>query len=335
MALRRFLDGAGWGTAERRVLAADASFRRYDRLRDGVRSVVLMDAPPAREPVAPFLAVQAILADLGLSPPRLLAADPAQGFLLLQDFGDRTFTRALAAGESEMRLYRLATDVLIALHRRWRPALGAALPPYDEAALLKEAALFVEWYLPAASGRATTSAQRDSFLAAWRAVLGPVAGSRETLVLRDYHVDNLMQLENGAGAAGCGLLDFQDALIGARAYDLVSLLEDARRVVAPETVAAMQAHYLAAFAGLDRQRFLTDYALLGLQRSTKILGIFVRLDRRDGKPRYLAHLPRLWQLVEAGLAHPALAPVAAWFAAEVPSTLRRPLESRPAEGVPQ
>lgn len=334
-ALDRFLASAGWDGAERRLLAADASFRHYDRLSDGARRAVLMNAPPDKEPVGPFLAVQEILLRLGLSAPKLLAAAPEEGLLLLEDLGDRTFTRALAEGEREERLYRLAVDVLIALHRRWQPKLGTGLAPYDEAALLREALLFVEWYRPAASGESTPPAAREAFVAAWRAVLKAVADRREVLVLRDYHVDNLMLLPAREGAAACGLLDFQDALLGARAYDLVSLLEDARRDVATPLAEAMRARYLAAFPQLDRDAFAADYAVLGVQRSTKILGIFVRLDRRDGKPRYLAHLPRLWRLVEQGLAHPALAPVAAWFAEWVPQPLRKPPASAPAQGVPQ
>lgn len=334
-ALAGFLESAGWGGAERRLLAADASFRHYDRLRDGSRRAVLMNAPPDKEPVGPFLAVQEILLRLGLSAPKLLAAAPAEGLLLLEDLGDRTFTRALAEGEREEKLYRLATDLLIALHRRWQPELGAGLAPYDEAALLREALLFVEWYLPAASGRPCEPAAREAFVAAWRSVLAEVAGRRDVLVLRDYHVDNLMLLPAREGAAACGLLDFQDALLGARAYDLVSLLEDARRDVPAPLAAAMTARYLAAFPQLDRDAFAADYAVLGVQRSTKILGIFVRLDRRDGKPRYLAHLPRLWRLVEQGLSRPALAPVAAWFARWAPAELRDPPASAPAQGVPR
>ncbi len=332
--LRRFLDAAGWGAAERRVLAADASFRRYDRLWLGPRQAVLMDAPPPKEDVRPFIAVARLLERLGLSAPRLLAEEREQGFLLLEDLGDRTFTRALAEGGDEQALYRLATDTLIALHRRWQPGLAGDIRPYDWGPLLTEALLLTDWYLPAVSGRPTDPAARAAYEAAWRQALAPVAAKRETLVLRDYHVDNLMELPGREGVAACGLLDFQDALIGARAYDLVSLLEDARRDVSPAVTEAMLARYLAALPDMDRDTLLRDYYLLGAQRSAKIIGIFTRLDRRDGKSRYLAHIPRLWRLVEGDLRHPALAPVAAWFARHVPPSLRHAPAAAPGEGVP-
>jgi len=329
-----FLAQAGWGGAERRLLAADASFRHYQRVSLAGGSAVLMVAPPDKEPVGPFVAVQRRLSALALSAPRLLAADEEQGLLLLEDLGDRTFTRALAAGVDETTLYGLAIDVLVAVHGGWRPEQAAGLAPYDEAALLKEALLLVDWYLPAASGRPTSAAAREAFVAAWRDVLAEVARKRETLVLRDYHVDNLMLLAGRSGIAACGLLDFQDALLGAAAYDLVSLLEDARRDIAPDLARAMLARYLAARPGIACDSLLTDYAVLGLQRSTKIVGIFTRLDRRDAKPGYLRHLPRLWRLIGRGLEHQALAPVAGWFDREVPPGLRRQLESKPGGGVP-
>lgn len=333
--LAAFLARAGWDRAERRLLAADASFRHYDRLTGPGGSAVLMNAPPDKEPLGPFIAVARLLEGLGLSAPRLLAIDEANGFLLLEDLGDRTFTRALAEGVAEEPLYALAVDTLAALHRRWQPALGAGLEPYDLETLLAEALLLPDWYLPAVAGRPTSPDVRRAYEAAWRQVLAEVATRREALVLRDYHVDNLLILPGREGLAACGLLDFQDALLGARAYDLVSLLEDARRDVAPELAARMLERYLAALPDLDRAAFLTDYALLGAQRSAKIVGIFTRLDRRDGKPRYLGHIPRLWRILDGDLRHPALAPVAAWFAEHLPAALRIQPVSAPGQGVPR
>src|SRR5690606_23666403 len=212
--------------AERRVLAADASFRRYDRLaRDGERAV-LVDAPPPQENVKIFHHIAECLLDVGLSAPRPLAMDAEAGSLLLEDFGDRTFTRALKAGADEVELYRLATDTLVALHQRWGTE-DAGLPPYDAERLLAEAALLVDWFLPATTGRPTPAVQRDAYLAAWREVLPAMLAVPHKLVLRDYHVDNLMVLEGRENVARCGLLDFQDAVIGPIIYDLVSLLEDA------------------------------------------------------------------------------------------------------------
>jgi N-acetylmuramate 1-kinase len=316
-----FLAAAGWGAAERRKLAGDASFRRYERLvLDGSRAI-LMDAPPPQEDVRPFLAVAALLQRLGLSAPAILARDEASGLLLLEDLGDGTYTRLLAEGGDETSLYALAVDVLIHLQRRFDP-LPATLPEYDEARLLGEAALLVDWFLPAATGAPLPTEWRASYLDAWRQVLPLAQTAAPTLVLRDYHVDNLLLLPERDGVAACGLLDFQDAVIGPASYDLVSLLEDARRDVAPALAAAMIERYLAGFPGIDRARFMASYAVLGAQRSCKIVGIFTRLWKRDGKPQYLVHLPRVWRLIEQDLRHPALAPVADWLARHVPPASR-------------
>jgi aminoglycoside/choline kinase family phosphotransferase len=317
-----FLERAGWGTAHRRVLAGDASFRRYDRLDRGSERAVLMDAPPPQEDVRPFLAVAAILHRLGLSAPRILARDEAAGLLLLEDLGDGTYTRLLAGNADETALYALAVDVLVYLHRRF-DAAAARLPPYDEARLLFEASLLVDWFLPAVTGGAAAETVRKAYLAAWRAVLPLASGAAPTLVLRDYHIDNLLLLDGRGGVAACGLLDFQDAVIGPASYDLVSLLEDARRDVPANLVAAMLERYLAGFPGIDRAAYLTSYAVLGAQRNAKIIGIFTRLWRRDGKPGYLQHIPRVWRLLVQDLAHPALAPVKAWLDRHVPPELRR------------
>jgi aminoglycoside/choline kinase family phosphotransferase len=312
-----FLAAAGWGDAERRTLAGDASFRRYDRLIRGGESAVLMDAPPPQEDVRPFLTVAGILRGLGLSAPAVLAQDVAAGLLLLEDLGDGTYTRLLASGADEAALYALAVDALIELQRRFDPA-AAPLPPYDEVRLLAEAALLVDWYVPAMTGEAAPDALRRSYLDAWRTVLPQAAGAATTLVLRDYHVDNLLHLPRRAGIAACGLLDFQDAVLGPASYDLVSLLEDARRDVPPALAERMIERYLAAFPGIDRRAFLASYAVLGAQRNCKIVGIFTRLWRRDGKPQYLPHIARVWRLIERDLAHPALAPVAEFLARNVP-----------------
>ena len=317
-----FLRACGWDKAARRPLAGDASFRRYERLaRDG-ETAVLMDAPPPMEDVAAFHGIQEELLALGLSPPRCLGIDEAAGFMLLEDLGDRTFTRALQDRAEEEPLYRLATDLLVELHRTWQGTAGA-IPPYDAEALETEALLLADWYYEAVAGRPIESGLRQAYLAAWRP-LWPIAWDvPETLVLRDYHVDNLMVLEGRTASAACGLLDFQDARIGPVTYDLVSLLEDARRAVPQALAEAMLARYLGAFPDLDRARFAASYAVLGAQRNAKIIGIFTRLSRRDGKDGYLDLIPHVWRLLEHDMRHPALTGVRQWFDDALPAARRR------------
>jgi aminoglycoside/choline kinase family phosphotransferase len=322
--IQRFLDQAGWGGVPRRPLAGDASFRRYERLEDSNgRRAVLMDAPPPHENVQPFLAIARLLRGLGFSAPEIIAEDTEAGLVLLEDFGDSTYARAISAGAAEEPLYALAVDLLIALHRRFETAQWVGVPPYDDERLLTEAALLVDWYLPAISGKPAEPKLREEYLALWRALLPVARQVPASLVLRDYHVDNLMLLPGREGLAACGLLDFQDAVIGPRSYDLVSLLEDARRDVARDLAEAMVARYLAAFPELDPATFRASYAVLGAQRNCKIVGIFTRLCKRDGKPIYLQHIPRVWRLIEQDLQHAALTPVALWLDRHFPPAMRR------------
>ena len=325
--IARFLAGAGWADAAREPLAADASFRRYDRLTraDGA-TAVLMDAPPPLEDVAAFHRVQSILLGLELSAPRALGLDTVHGLMLLEDLGDRTYTRALGEGADEAALYRLAVDLLVALHRRFEPS-ESGVPPYDDARLLEEAALFTDWYLPAL-GCPVTPAARAAYLELWRALFPLARRVPDSLVLRDYHVDNLMVVDGRAGLAACGLLDFQDAVLGPVTYDLVSLLEDVRRDVPAGLVVELKARYLAAMPTLDPDVFAASYAVLGAQRNAKIIGIFTRLCRRDGKPGYLRHIRRTWRLLEADLRHPVLADLRDWFDRTLPTERRAvPAES--------
>ncbi|MGH6981755.1 MAG: aminoglycoside phosphotransferase family protein, partial [Stellaceae bacterium] len=224
-------------------------------------------------------------------------------------------------------LYALAVDVLIALHRRFDPAAAGDLPRYDEARLLDEAVRFVDWYWRLVTGKAAPASLREDYLARWRQVLPLAGGAPATLVLRDYHVDNLMRLDGQDGIASCGILDFQDAVLGPATYDLMSLLEDERRDVSRALRQRMIARYLAAFPECDRDGFATSYAVMGAQRHAKNIGQFARLKLRDDKPRYLKHIPRMWRLLIEDLAHPALAPVRQWFDATVPPALRRVPES--------
>jgi len=318
-----FLALHGWGGVDPVLLAGDASFRRYYRLGRGGRRVVLMDAPPPHEAVGPFVAIARILRGLGLSTPEIYAEDEDVGLLLIEDFGDDTYTRLIAAGSDERALYALAVDTLIALHRAVETRGLPDLPQYDEERLLAEAMLLVDWYLPAVLGHRLPAEERDAYIAIWRRLLPLAREPGPTLVLRDFHVDNLMLLRQRPGVRRCGLLDFQDAVVGPAGYDLVSLVEDARRDVAAELRQAMTDRYLAAFPGLDRAAFRRSAAILAAQRNCKIVGIFTRLARRDGKPQYLGHIPRLWRLIAEDLRDPAVAPLAAWMERHVPARLRR------------
>ncbi|MEA3015846.1 MAG: N-acetylmuramate 1-kinase [Sphingomonadales bacterium] len=311
-----FLAAHGWEGAEIVPLAGDASFRRYFRVLRGGDSAVLMDAPPAHEDIGPFLTVAGHLLDRGFSPPRPLAVDRARGLLLLEDFGDgRVGPLLQREPQRERAIYEAAVDILARLAAQPAPP---DLPPYDGAAMEREVLLFPECYAPALALEVEGSSYLAGWREAWQAVLR-VAGENPVLVLRDYHADNLMVLP---GRADLGLLDFQDALAGHAAYDLVSLLQDARRDVAPALEEAMIDLYCAAANVADRAIFRTHYEILGAQRNTKILGIFTRLWKRDGKPHYLPLQPRVWGHLERNLAHPALAPVRAWFDANVPADKR-------------
>lgn len=322
---RAFLETNGWGGAGIAPLAGDASFRRYFRLRDGARRAVLMDAPPPNENCAAFVAIDAYLAARGVSVPRVFAAAPEQGLALLEDLGDSMFVRAIEEGADEAELYRAATDVLAHLHAEpmAESVAGHAVGPYAEERMAREVALVLDWYWPELMGGAADDALRASYAAAWAEVWPFARAHDDRLVQLDYHSPNLMWLPGRAGLARVGVLDFQDAMRGPAAYDLVSLVQDPRRDVPPALEPELVARYLAARPEFDRDAFAASYAVLGAQRAARILGVFVRLWRRDGKPGYLRHIPRVWSLLDRNLAHPALAPVARWFDANLPLPVRR------------
>ncbi len=318
-AMTRFLDEAGWGAAVRRPLAGDASFRRYFRLMGESDTAVLMDAPPPFEDVRPFVAIAGWLGAQDYSAPRVRAADSAAGFLLLEDLGDGLYGRLLASGQDASALYGAAVDLLADLHRRAPPG---GLDMQDVPRLLDELALIPDWYLPALTGRPCPAAVRAEYQAAWQAALAELPPFSPVLVLRDYFADNLLWLPGRSGLARVGLLDFQDAILGHPAYDLVSLLHDARRDLPPALCADLLQRYIAA-SGVEAEAFRTACALLGAQRNARIAGLWPRLWRRDNKPQYLAFLPRTFALLERDLAHPRLARVRAWFDREIPPALRR------------
>lgn len=305
-----FLAKLGWGEGDVLPLAGDASFRRYFRVADHGRSAILMDAPPPHEDPRPFIEVAQWLVARGFPAPAIFGTDLQQGLVLIEDFGDARMRETVdAAPESLLRMYEAAVDILIRL--RSEPA--GPWRPYDRKELQREADLLTEWYCPAIGVTVDT----DGYAKAWGEVFDYALAAEPVTVLRDYHAENLMLI---GGTEALGLLDFQDALAGHPAYDLVSLLQDARRDVEPEIEAAMLDRYHRVTGAGDD--FDAAYHILGAQRNAKIVGIFTRLWRRDGKPRYPAMCPRVWRYLNRDLDHTALAPVKAWFDANIPADQR-------------
>ena len=312
-----FLAASGWDGAEIVPLAGDASFRRYFRVINGEQSAVLMDAPPPHEDPGPFIAVSQWLISSGLNAPQIIATDLDKGLLLLADFGNVRLRETLDDNpERERELYALATDVLVHLHAH-RPMDGLKVHGIEQ--WLEELNLFTQWYCLAVG----LDVDEDSFRQAWRTVLEPVAtdGLGPVTVLRDYHAENIMLVEGRDGVGHFGLLDFQDALSGHPAYDLASVLEDARRDVSPSVEREMIQRYVSARN--ESGSFERAYWALAAQRNTRILGVFTRLWKRDSKPGYRRFQPRMWGLLERDLAQSHLAPVRDWFDANVPQQYRR------------
>lgn len=347
-ALAGFLDRTPYAEAGARYLQGDASTRSYARLVLPDRSAILMnsprqpDGPPIRdgkpysalvhlaEEVTPFVAVAGALRERGLSAPAIYAFDLDRGFLILEDLGDRVFGSEVARGRPLAELWGPAVDVLVALALKGPPDLLPVeghppyrLPSFDAEAMLTEACLLIDWFWPALHGKGTPPALAEEFRALWRPLLAQAEKSDLGWVLRDYHSPNLMWLPEREGIERVGLLDFQDALRGPLAYDLVSLLQDARLDVPEALERELLARYCAG-RGTQSQHFSSDrfvslYATLGAQRNSKILGIFARLAKRDGKRGYLAHIPRVARYLERDLAHPALAELRRFYAREFPA----------------
>ena len=320
-----FLIRSGWNGATRSMLAGDASFRRYERVIHQNIVAVLMDAPPPWEDVRPFLVVTQHLADLGVTVPSVLAADEEAGFLLLEDFGDQSFSRLLKANPTrEKEIYLAAIEALAVIYQSSHTnaiPLKQALKPYDMEVYLREAALLVEWFLPQVLGIEKAKQLRDEYLNIWRSVLEAAHLKQTCLVHRDYHADNLFWLDDKKGHSAVGMIDYQDALWGDPAYDLASLLEDARRDVSPQTMADCFARFATA-TGEESHELAARYAVLAAQRNAKIIGIFMRLCVRDGKEHYLDYLPRVWGHFAHDLSHPALAPIKAFIDAHIPTSWR-------------
>ena len=344
-ALRQFLADAGFADAKRQRMAGDASTRYYARLArdDGV--VILMNSPrrpdgPAiydgksysaavhlAEDVKPFVAIANGLRERGFSAPAIHHADLDAGFLITEDFGREGFIEGDPPAPIAER-YEAATDMLAALHRETlpevlplAPQLSYAIPTFDTDALLIEMGLMLDWYLPD-RGVDLSNNVRAEFVAMWRDLLSKPAAAAETWVLRDFHSPNLIWLAERPDIEKVGIIDFQDTVLGPPAYDLASLLQDARIDVSEQLELALLTRYIKASHTaddtFDPAGFAELYAIMSAQRNTKLLGIFARLNRRDGKPQYLRHQPRVWTYLTRSLAHPALSSIREWYSANVP-----------------
>src|SRR5476649_301556 len=341
LTMKDFLARAGWGAAKVTPLPGDASTRRYARLALADRKAMLMDQPQDAEgAVAPLGASEEVRSALGynaaarlrghgLAAPDIYAADHANGFVILEDLGDALFAEVLADGGDEKKLYQAAVEVLAKIHAKDAPAALSADKPlfdFDQTALVAETDLLTEWFLPLALKRPATGEEVAEHRSLWRAALAGIGTQRRVFVHRDYHAENLLWLPEREGVAKVGLIDFQDAVAGSPAYDLISLTEDARRDVSPETAEAATAHYLEAMRAqgtpLDEAGFRREMAMMAAQRNAKIVGVFARLYKRDGRARYLAFLPRVWGYLERDLAHPALGDLRAWYDRVIPTNKR-------------
>lgn len=334
LAMRDFLVASGWGEAHRARFVGDASARAYETVtRDGHAPLVLMNSPrlvlgpPVRDgkpyaeiahtaqTVTAFAAIDRALAAGGVTVPGIVARNLEQGFLLLEHLGSGAFLDP--EGKPIAERYAAAVELLAMIHgKHWDDRLEAApgvthqVPPFDRDALMIEVDLLVDWYVPAVTGAPASDALRDGYRAAWNAVFDRLADKQYGLMLRDYHSPNIIWRGDRAGFDRLGIVDFQDALIGPVAYDVASLAMDARVTVSPEIEHGTVDAYVTArhaAGSFDEAAFREAYAIMAAQRNSKILGIFVRLDRRDGKPQYLRHLPRIRDYLHRALAHPALA----------------------------
>lgn len=349
--IRAFLASAGWSAALRRPLAGDASTRRYERLDLNGHPAVLMDWPcgpdapvvPGRaaysriahlaEDCRPFVAIGEHLRRLGLAAPEIYAADLDNGLLLLEDLGDHVYGALIErgsgpSGEELDELYRAGIETLLRLQSVPAPAAlpvgdGSehAMPHFDDSVYRAELDVILDWYFPVVLQGEASPAMREDYHALWTSLRSLVDAGVPTLFLRDYHSPNMLWLGERRGSARVGLIDYQDALIGNRAYDVVSFLQDARRDVPPERERAMLALYIdrakSELAGFDEEQFRASYATLGAERALRLIGLWPRLLKRDGKPQYMAHMPRTMDYLRRNLAHPALGDLSAWLDAHV------------------
>lgn len=302
-------------------LPQDASFRSYFRIKQDGKSTILMDADTTKEDVKQFVKVASFLAKNKFSVPEVIAADEKKGFLLLEDFGDDTFAKLLIKEpERETELYEKAIDLLIALHKV--QAADNLLPYFSDEVILEEAKIFTDWYVPTLFNETVSKKSLEEYEIIYRHLFQYVRLIPETNVLKDYHSENLMWLDDRNSINKVGLLDFQSAMVGSPIYDIVSLLEDARRDVSQDLTQAMINRYLEARPEISRKNFLATYAILSAHRNLRIVGVFARKATRDGNSNYLKYLPRVWGYIEKNLRHPLLVPFKSWLDKVISPELR-------------
>lgn len=314
--LHRFLAQNGLDTAERIALASDASARTYDRLKQNGKSYILMNAPPSENP-AQFVFITELLEQAGVHPPHIFAKDLENGFLLLEDFGDNTFSRLLAQGTNELDLYRQGVQTLITLQQNIRiPDSG--VPIYDAKRMLNGALFLPNWFGKYAVPGGLDDRAIKAFTQIWQPWTKRLAKLPQSLVLLDYHADNLMITPTGE----CGVLDYQDACVGPATYDLISLLEDERRDVSESVRQELIEDYFTGRPDIDTPEMRETLALVAMQRHTRVIGIFMRLYQRDGKSKYLNMIPFVWELVERHLNEPMFTPYREWIETHIPAHVR-------------
>jgi aminoglycoside/choline kinase family phosphotransferase len=322
-----FLRRNNLGSIQRIALRKDASYRQYERIiKDNGETLILMDAPPEKEDLPSFIDMANFLRKVKLSSPEIISLDIENGFLLLEDFGCNSYTSILSGKSKlsdeldETMMYEKAIDTLIHLHKV--PHDSTKLDKYDEKMLIKESMRFIDFYVSIVNGEIINKSLQEEYIIILKHLLSMIKGFHNVITLRDYHADNLMWLDDRTGINKVGLLDFQDAVVGHPAYDIVSLLKDARRDLSPQLADKMIQRYLQAFPNYSRKEFAAAYAILGVQRNLKIIGVFARQASHYKNPQYLFYLPRVWRHISSDLKHPLLLPLKNWLNKVVPSQLK-------------
>ncbi|MBE6449154.1 MAG: aminoglycoside phosphotransferase [Alphaproteobacteria bacterium] len=317
--IRLFLKKNNLDKANFSWLPSDASFRHYARINDGKKSYIFMDAPPPEIPEQ-FALVAQILCENGLSAPEIYSTDFENGFILLEDFGNKDYSSMLSAGFNEKELYKTAVDALIQVSKIKKMD---GIPLYDRNWLFEGLSVFCDWFIPHATGEKLSSKELKSFEKIWDNLFNSIQDAPFGLVLNDFHMNNMMYLERKEHQI-CGLLDFQDARIGPLAYDMVSFIEDARRSELPEDLKEyLFARYLENNPTYPKDLFMKSYHIMAVKRHLRVIGVFVRLKARDGKGKYLKHINHVWKLLENHLDLPYMNDFKTWLDINVPKAYRK------------